>query len=48
VGLGVGVPCYGALLVLCLTTGRSWVYVAAFAAVLVAVVAVGLHRLRAA
>ena len=45
VGLAAGVPYYGALLVLCLTTGRYWLYTAAFAGILAAVVVLAVRRL---
>jgi hypothetical protein len=45
VGLGLGVPFYGALLLLCLVTGRSLVYTLGFAVILAGVVAVAVARL---
>jgi hypothetical protein len=45
VGLAAGVPYYGALLALCLTTGRFWLLTAAFAGILVAVVVTAVRRL---
>ncbi|BEL04555.1 hypothetical protein Q0Z83_027460 [Actinoplanes sichuanensis] len=46
VGLAVGVPFYGGLLVFCLITGRSWSYTAIYGVILVAVVAVAVARLQ--
>lgn len=46
VGLGVGVPFFGALIALCLITGRSPVYTASFAVVLVVIGAVAMRGLR--
>ena len=46
VGLGVGVPFFGALLTLCMSTGRSWAYTLSFALGLLVVVAVALRNLR--
>ncbi|MEU4692413.1 hypothetical protein [Actinoplanes sp. NPDC023714] len=46
VGLGVGVPYYGGLILLCLITGRSWVYTISFGLVLAAIVTLAVRGLR--
>ncbi|MEV4280927.1 hypothetical protein [Actinoplanes xinjiangensis] len=46
VGLGIGVPFFGGLIMLCLSTGRSWGYVAFFTIALMCLVAVATRNLR--
>ncbi|MEU4426502.1 hypothetical protein AB0F81_38260 [Actinoplanes sp. NPDC024001] len=45
-GLAIGVPYYGALLILCLLTGRFWLYPVAFATTLAIIVVIAVARLR--
>ena len=46
VGLVVGIPFFGALIVLCLITGRSWVYTTSFAVILMVIVAISAKSVR--
>lgn len=45
-GLAVGVPFYGALIAMCLITGRTTVYTVAFGLILFGIVAVAIWNLR--
>ncbi|WP_127551504.1 hypothetical protein [Actinoplanes sp. OR16] len=47
VGLGVGVPFYAALILLCVSTGREWPYTAFFATAMLGIIALASVRLRA-
>ncbi|MEU4622090.1 hypothetical protein AB0G04_19270 [Actinoplanes sp. NPDC023801] len=46
VGLAVGMPSFGALIALCLITGRSWAYTTSFAVILVVIVAISAKSMR--
>ncbi|WP_229068875.1 hypothetical protein [Actinoplanes sp. DH11] len=48
VGLGVGVPFFGGLVVLSVSTGREWAYAISFAVVLAVIFAVAARSLRSA
>jgi hypothetical protein len=48
VGAGVGVPFFGGLILLCLTTGRSWGYTVIFSVVLAVMAAAVAKSLRGA
>jgi hypothetical protein len=45
-GLTVGVPFHSALLVLCLTSGASWLSAGVFGVVVVAIAVIAVRRLR--
>ena len=45
VSLGIGVPFFGGLVILCLSTGRSWGYVTIFTIALIFIVAVAIRNL---